>query len=224
MDIYLISLLIGGLGLAAMGLMGLGSHGHDSGGGHGHDAGGGHGHAGHSGHGDLTIHHGHTGGNGGHDAGHVHHGEQHHDAQAASPLLQLMSPRVIFSVAFGLGATGLALRPLLIGGPLLAFAAIAGGIALERLIVQPLWNWFMRFGSNPAMTLESAIESEAVVVSSFDSSGHGLVSVEVDGQVVQLLATLRRAELGKGDRVKAGDTVRIEEIDAARNRCTVTRL
>lgn len=134
-----------------------------------------------------------------------------------------MSPRIILAVAFGMGATGLVLRPLLGGVVLLGVAAL-GGVAVERVVVRPLWNLFMRFGSNPALTLESAVMSEALVTSSFDASGHGMVSIEVDGQVVQLLASLRAPEIGAGTRVRAGDRVRIEDIDAARNRCTVTRL
>ena len=134
-----------------------------------------------------------------------------------------MSPRIILALAFGMGATGLVLRPLL-GGVVLLGTSVLGGLAVERVVVRPLWNLFMRFGSNPALTLESAVMSEALVTSSFDASGHGIVSIEVDGQVVQLLASLRAPEIGPGARVRAGDRVRIEDIDAARNRCTVTRL
>ena len=227
MDLYLIFLLIGGIGLAAMGLMGLGAHGHDGGGLHGHA-----GHGGHAGH-DINVAHGHGGhdvggaqghaGNGGHDASHHHDVSHQQQSHATSMLLQFMSPRVLFAIALGMGASGLVLKPFF-GEPLLFIGALCGGLLLEKVVVQPVWNWFMRFGSNPALTLESAIQSEATVVSSFDASGHGLVAVEVDGQLVQMLATLRRAELGIGDRIRAGDTVRIEEIDPARNRCTVTRL
>lgn len=133
-----------------------------------------------------------------------------------------MSPRTFFAVALGVGTAGLALKPFL-GGPLLAIAAIAGGLAVERFLVQPIWNFTFRFASNPAMTLESAIEGEATVVSAFDAAGHGLVAIDVDGQVVQLLGTLRVQDRAAGPRLRAGDTVRIEEIDAARNRCVVAR-
>lgn len=208
MDNYTLVLLLGGIGLVVMALTGLGRHGHD-GGAHGHDIG--HGHAGHAGHGG---HHGHDG----------HHGAGGHGPGAhLSPVWQLMSPRIIFSVLLGLGVTGKLLQSLLGGVPLLLLA-IAGGFAFERFLVMPIWNFVMRFGSNPAMTLESAVTGEATVVSNFDAKGNGLVAIEVDGHVVQLLATLPAAERATGARVRAGDRVRIEEIDAERNRCTVTRL
>lgn len=203
MDNYTVVLLLGGIGLVAMAVTGLGRHGHDGGGAHGHDIG--HGHIGHGGH--------HVGGG--------HHG--HDVGQQLSPAWQLMSPRIIFSILLGIGVAGKLFRPLLGGVPLLLLA-IAGGFAFERFLAMPIWNFVMRFGSNPAMTLESAITGEATVVSHFDAKGDGLVSIEVDGHIVQLLATLQRSERGSGAHPRAGDHVRIEEIDAARNRCTVSRL
>lgn len=218
MDNYTLVLLLGGIGLVAMALTGLGRHGHDSGA-HGL----GHGHAGH-GH-DLGLGHGHVGH--GHDLGHGHAGHHGADGHAGiphlSPAWQLMSPRIIFSVLLGVGVTGKLLQGLIGGIPLLVLAII-GGFAFERFLVVPIWNFVMRFGSNPALTLESAVMGEAMVVSNFDANGHGLVAIEVDGHVVQLLATLPSAERATGARVRAGERVRIEEIDAGRNRCIVTRL
>ena len=49
----------------------------------------------------------------------------------------------------------------------------------------------MRFASTPASMLESAVTDEATAVTSFDANGQGIVSVEVDGQIVQILATLQ---------------------------------
>jgi translation initiation factor IF-1 len=74
------------------------------------------------------------------------------------------------------------------------------------------------------MTLDSAVADEARAVTSFDASGYGLVAVELDGQVVQLLATLTAAERNAAHKVRAGDRLRIEAVDTARNRCTVTYL
>jgi hypothetical protein len=51
--------------------------------------------------------------------------------------------------------------------------------------------------------------------------GNGLVALEVDGQIVQLLATLDSEELGRGVRIRSGDTVRIAAVDATRGSCTV---
>jgi hypothetical protein len=47
----------------------------------------------------------------------------------------------------------------------------------------------------------------------------------VDGQIQQILATLSANDrLLAGARVRAGQRLRIEDVDAERNRCTVTIL
>jgi translation initiation factor IF-1 len=81
-----------------------------------------------------------------------------------------------------------------------------------------------RFESSPAITLESAIEDDARTVMDFDANGQGLVALDVDGQVVQLLATLIPDDRARGVRIRTGDVVRVSSIDAARNRCTVRLL
>jgi len=209
MDLYISSLLLGALGLGAMALSGLGhqSHGHS----HGHgDAG----HAGHGHHGDGA--HGHDG-----HAGHTGaHGVKHGGRD--SLLWSLMSPRILFSLALGFGAAGELVRPFLPDGILRAAAALLGAVLFERFIVTPLWNFTMRFASQPALTLESAVADEATAVTAFDSNGQGIVSVEVDGQIVQVLATLQPADRSLGVRVRAGQRVRIEDVNAAASRCTVS--
>jgi hypothetical protein len=127
----------------------------------------------------------------------------------------------LFSVLLGFGASGLVLRGLL-SGPLLIGAAGAGGVALERLLVTPIWNFVLRFASRPALTLESCVTDKATAVTSFDANGEGLVSVELDGQIVQVLGRLRASDRAVGAKVRAGDHVRIEDVDSARNRCTVS--
>ena len=205
MDLYLTSLALGGVGLAAMAVSGLAHHGHD-----GSSAHGAHGHAGHS---------------HGHDAGHAHHASHSHGGHTkdhgASTLLALLSPRTWFSLCLGFGTAGVVLRSFL-QGPLLLAGAIAGAVLFERLLVGPLWKLVMRFESSPAQTLESAVTSEATATSTFDRNGHGMVSVEVDGQVVQLLGTLSPTDRALGVSVRAGARLRIEEVDVARNRCTVS--
>src|SRR5215475_9289601 len=150
MGLYLWSLLLGVVGLGAMAFTGL-SHGHGGGhGGHGH---GGHGH-GNGGHGHGAHGHGAVGhANHGHDASHGSPG--HHQDQGATgrSLWAIMSPRYLFSLALGFGATGELLRPIL-GGPALLLVAILGAIAFERILMTPLWNSTMRFASEPATTLE----------------------------------------------------------------------
>ena len=134
-----------------------------------------------------------------------------------------MSPRVLFSVALGLGTSGLLLRPF-IGGIALFAVALLGGVLFERFLVTPIWNFTFRFASNPALTLESAIMGEATAVTSFDANGQGLIAIEVDGQLVQLLGTLQRSDQELRVRVPAGARLRVEDVDAARNRCSVSLL
>ena len=226
MDLYLVSLATGAVGLGIMGIGGL-SHGSHAG--HSH---GGHevhvGHTGHAGH-DVHIGHaGHAGHAGGAHAGHGHtsHGEhgpgQHASASAPGwSWTSLLSPRLLFSLMVGFGAGGIAATPL--GEPWQFGAALLASAAFEMLMVGPLWRFLFRFESRPAATLESTVEDEARAVTGFDANGCGLVAVDVDGQIVQLLATLAPDERSRGVRIRSGDLLRIAEVDAARGRCTVTQ-
>jgi hypothetical protein len=212
MELYISSLLLGATGLGVMALSGLGHHGHE---GHGaHEAGPAHGgHAGHAGDATHAAHSGHVPG-------------------AAAPsgirgattnvLWAVASPRYLFSFFLGFGAVGEVLRPML-GGPILVASAIVGAVLFERVVVSPLWNLSMRFASTPASMLESAVADDATAVTAFDANGQGIVSIEVDGQIVQILATLRRDDrLLGGARIRAGQQLRIEDVDAERNCCTVS--
>jgi hypothetical protein len=226
MDPYTFGLTLGAVGLGVMALSGFAQATHS---GHAHSTGhGGHGHA-HGGHShghspapsqlhdiDGPIHgHGHT-----HAVPRAGHAARGH---ATSRMLALLSPRVVFSVLVGFGATGLVLRPLL-GEPALLAASLGGGIGFEWLVVSPLWRFLFRFASAPAQTLDTCVTDDARAVTAFDAAGHGLVAVELDGQVVQLLATLNAAERTAARKVRVGDRLRIEAVDTARNRCTVTYL
>ena len=219
MDPYTFGLTLGSVGLGVMALSGFAQAAHS-----------GHAHAhGHSGHGHSGTAHGHAHGHSSahghshsHDHGHAH-GPAHAHGHVGSRMLALLSPRVVFSALIGFGATGLLLRPVL-GEPALLVVALGGGIAFEWLAVAPLWRFLFRFASAPAQTLDSCVSDEARAVTAFDAAGHGLVAVELDGQVVQLLATLNAMERTSARRVRAGDRLRIEAVDTARNRCTVTYL
>jgi hypothetical protein len=214
MDVYGFCLALGGTGLAAMAIGGLAHVGHD-----------GHGHAGHAGHGGhahtAEMHAGHA--HAGHaHAGHAHAADAHSapaHAPAANPFLSLLSPRVLFAMLVGFGAGGLLASPL--GEPWRAGAAVLAAAAFEGLFVGPLWRMLFRFESSPAATLESTIEDDARAVMGFDANGQGLVALDVDGQIVQLLATLSADDRARGARVRSGDLVRVSSIDAARHRCTV---
>ena len=128
---------------------------------------------------------------------------------------------MLFSLLIGFGTTGLVLRSAL-SRPLTLAAAMAGGLVFEQLFVGPVWNFLMRFASTPALTLESVLQDEVRAVTGFDADGHGLVTADVDGQVVQMLATLRSEDRAAGLRIRAGDRLRIEDVDSRRNRCTVS--
>lgn len=215
MDLYTFSLALGGIGLGTMAVAGLGTHGHgEHGGGHhgAHHDGGGHSHAGHA--------HGHAAGSHHHDVADIRAVQMPGIGRSLSALV---SPRIIFSFLVGFGAGGVLLRNTIDGLPL-AIAALAVGVLFERLLVAPLWRLAHRFESSPALTLESSITDDARAVSSFDARGQGLVAIELDGQVVQVLGTLRSEDLQAGVRVRAGDRLRIEAVDDARNRCTVSYL
>jgi hypothetical protein len=209
MDPYTFSLTLGGVGLGVMALSGFAQAAHV---GHSHGT-----------HGHPPAHDSHAGD--GHTT-HVPAGARHtgvRGASSASRLLALLQPRVAFSVLVGIGASGLLLRPL-IPEPGLLVASLGAGLLFEWGLVAPLWRFLFRFASAPAQTLESVVSDEARAVTSFDANGNGLVAVELDGQVVQLLATLNTTERAAARKVRAGDRLRIEAVDDTRNRCTVTYL
>jgi hypothetical protein len=201
MDLYLVSLATGATGLAAMAVSGV-SHG---------------------GHGGRGVHHhGGDATHAGHDthAGHAPHGPRTADHGSPGSWLQaFLSPRVLFALLVGFGAGGLLASSL--GQPWRLGAAIVTAAGFESFVVGPLWRLLFRFESQPALTLESAVEDDARAVTGFDASGCGLVAVEVDGQIIQLLATLSADDRARGTRVRSGDVLRVADIDAARGRCIV---
>jgi hypothetical protein len=206
MDLYISSMVLGAIGFTAMALGGLGSRGGAHHGATGHSHGLAHGHS-HAGHGAHAGHGGHT----------------HAGAAAGRAFWLVTSPRFLFSLMLGFGATGAMLHSVL-PAPLLLGAAAVGAVAFERLVVSPLWNFTMRFASRPASTLESAVADEAVAVSAFDDNGQGIVSLELDGQVLQILATLQPQDRVLGARVRAGQRLRIDDVNAERQTCTVSIL
>jgi hypothetical protein len=206
MDVYAFALALGAAGLAAMTFLGF-QHGHAPGH-HGGDH-----HSGHSG----GPHHG----DGHSDHSHAHTGQHHHGDGSARWAL-FLSPRIWFSVLVGFGATGLLLQHR-VSGLILLGVALLGGIAFEALLMRPLWSLASRFESDPAMTLETGIMDDAEAVTGFNRQGEGLVRLDLDGQVVQLLGVLTANERAAGVRVAAGDRLLVEAIDPARQRCTVSR-
>ena len=207
MTIYEFSLALGAAGLGIMGLSGfahtVGHHG---------------GHAGHAGHHGVSARAGMRGGARGAGArGGSLRGAGRVGGRA---LWALLSPRPLFSLLVGFGAVGSMLGPIVPGVLLLPLAVLGAGV-FEFGLMRPLWNFLFRFESAPAMTLESCIGDEARAATSFDAKGNGLIALELDGQVVQVLGSLRPEDRDAGIRVRAGDPVLIDDVDAARNRCTV---
>lgn len=213
MDPYTFAFALGGLGLLVMGASGLGHRLHPGGHiGHGH----GHGH-----------HHGMVKGGG---KGHAmqHGAQQAHPhgitvgiARVSRAFLTILSPRVAFSLILGFGATGFLLKSVFGGGVLIAFASV-GGVVFESILVRPLFNLLSKFASEPALSLEATLGDEVQVVTGFDAQGQCLVSVELNGQIVQLLGTLT-PEHRSGPRVRVGDTLFVKDVDSARHRLVVSR-
>ena len=224
MNVYLSATVVGLLGLIGMAALGL-AHGHSPGG----RSQSGHSHGGHS-----SGTHGH--GSHGHSSHSPHSAAArgHHRASGDSggsvlgSILILTSPRLILSVILGFGLIGLLLSAFLLTARLPAAALLAlagaGGVAFNGLVIQPYWNALMNFQSRPALSLGNSGLESADAVTDFDHSGSGLVALEFEGEVRQLLATLDTAEQQRGLRVRRGDRLRIESIDEERNRCTVSSI
>jgi len=234
MDLYIFCVVLGAAGMAAMAFLGFtsshtaGHHGHDTSGHEMHGIGGAHVHTVAPSHGVAhgATHHS-VGQSGGKSVAQYpiasSGGELHHVSGWRSHLWSWLSPRVMFNFLVGFGATGLIVERLV--GPFLALPiALAGGVAFESFIVRPIFNSLFRFESRPAQTLESALMSEARAVTGFDANGNGLISLELGGELVQVLGTQLREDRAAGVRIRAGDAVRIEDVDGARNRCTVSRI
>ncbi len=207
MDFYLFCLGVGFCGMLVMALAGFGHHGH----GHGRVSGV-----------KLAKTPVHP-----HGPGH-HHGRGGHSIRdgLGLMLLGLLSPRAFLSFLLGLGATGLILRPVTNWPPaLLLLLAAIGGWAFEQMIVQPLWRFLFGFASNPALTLDTAVQRESTAATDFDADGRGLVALELDGQVRQVLGRLCPEERAQAaGRVRTGERLLIQAVDDQRNTCTVSRM
>jgi hypothetical protein len=196
MDLYIFCVVLGAAGMAAMAFLGFTTS-----------------HAG--------AHHAHD--THGHSIAPTHALPHAHPSDWKSHMWSWVSPRVLFNFLVGFGATGLIVERLV--GPVLALPiAVVGGIGFEAFVVRPIFNSLFRFESQPAQTLESALMSEGRAMTGFDAKGNGLISLELGGELVQVLGTQLNADRAAGARIRAGDIVRIEEVDSTRNRCTVSRI
>ena len=155
----------------------------------------------------------------------LHHGALHakaaltHAGHAASATRFIPSPRLIFSVLALYGAFGNAgvhafhLTPLVAG-----LAAVVPAIAIERFCVTPLWNLLFRFAGPPSSPLAELVLCEATAVTAF-RNGRGIVSLVRDGRIVQFAAQLPPSHAER--QVRVGDRLRVEDLDAQRERVTV---
>ena len=172
---------------------------------------------------DTSGHAMHGVGGHSHLTAHAHAALHSHPDGWKSHFWTWLSPRVLFNFLVGFGATGVIVERLV--GPVLALPiAAVGGIVFEAFVVRPIFNSLFKFESGPAQTLESALMSEGRAVTGFDANGNGLISLELDGEVVQVLGFQLSADRAAGARIRTGDIVRIEEVDIARNLCTVSRI
>lgn len=90
-------------------------------------------------------------------------------------------------------------------------------------MVKPLMGFLLGFASNPSEGAEALVSRPAEAITKFDEQGRGLVRLTLDGQHVQLLATLESDETTKGVTVSKGDELIVLEVDPHRNVCRVTR-
>lgn len=142
--------------------------------------------------------------------------------QLAAPWWAAVSPLDLFSLSLGAGAVGILLQPYL-HSTALGFASAGGALFVTFGIIRPIIGALTGFASRPSAGLEGMVAKEATAATKFDSTGKGLIAVTVDGQIVQVLAMLERAEHSNGIKVKKGDCVTITEVDTSRNTCRVTR-
>ena len=138
-----------------------------------------------------------------------------------SGLLTWLSPAYICGAIIGFGATGTLLSPILHGWLQLS-AALVGAYTICFFCIRPLLTGVQKWASLPAKTLSDALLENGTAVTDFDSKGYGLVRLNLDGQVVQLLGQLAPEEL-PGARVRSGETLFVRSVDPARQRCVVCR-
>jgi hypothetical protein len=144
------------------------------------------------------------------------------DAAGSSRLKFVPSPRWICTVFALYGAFGNALihathLPLVVAALFAAFPALV----VERFVVRPVWNLLFRFQAEPSSPMQELIFAEARAVVPF-RNGRGIVSTLRDGRIVQLAAQLTVEQATAP--VKVGDLLRIELVDARRERVTVSVL
>jgi hypothetical protein len=128
----------------------------------------------------------------------------------------------VFSLAFGAGATGMLVAPVL-GASATIWAAIAGAFVFDFVVTRPMLNLFLKFASKESEGLEGQLAHPGEALCRFDQQGRGLVKLTLDGQISQLLAELDPDELAAGVEVHKGDEVLVIAVDAKAGKCRVSR-
>jgi hypothetical protein len=211
---FLTIMVVGLVGLVVMALPAFSRHG---GLGHGQL---GHGHVAHG-----ALHAGHVPRLAAHSpiaASHALAPQVHASESLAQPGLTrfLPSPRMVFSLLALYGAFANALlHAAHLGVLAAALVALLPAAAVERFLVTPVWRLLFRFEGAPSSPLEQLILCEASAVTPF-RNGRGIVSLVRDGRTVQFSARLVDAQTERA--VRVGDRLRVEDIDAAKERVTVS--
>ena len=143
------------------------------------------------------------------------------DGGLATATRFLPSPRAIFSVLAIYGALGNALvRAGHLTPRVAIFVALFPALAVERFVISPLWSWMFRYQAKPSSPLHELLMQEAKAVTAF-RNGRGIVAVERDGRLVQFMARLPAGHAAM--RIRVGETLRVDEVDGARE-CLVVGL
>ena len=131
------------------------------------------------------------------------------------------SPRLAFSVLALYGAFANVFVAAHLPAWAAALLAVVPAALLERFAMTPLWRTLFKLESQGSRPLAEIVMSEATAVTAF-RGGRGVVSVVRDGRLVQFSARLIDAQASLP--VRVGDRLRIEDVDAARERVTVSVL
>lgn len=138
------------------------------------------------------------------------------------PSWLLISPLDIFSLALGAGSAGL-LAAGRFAEPLLLMLAILGGIVFNYALIRPMMGFLLSFASKPIDGLAGALATTGQATMRFDANGRGLLKLNLDGEIFQVLAHLDPAEVAQGVTVQSGDTLLVIDIDPVRNTCQVSK-
>jgi hypothetical protein len=106
---------------------------------------------------------------------------------------------------------------------MLTAVAVLGALFFCLVVTRPLFTLMLKFASTPSEGLEGTVALTAEAMTKFDEKGQGLVCVNMEGQLVQLLGRLSPEDMVHGVAVSKGQQVVVTEVDSKRGTCTVTR-